>query len=127
MHSRPTPARALRLGAEYFEAHNWNTVNSLVADKSSGWSVFGSYAFLPKLSAFGRYDWVKPNQYTNPDAREDYFNAGLSYNVVHGIDVALVYKRDAADNALVPTSNGTIGGTDHGTYDEFGIWSQIQF
>ena len=117
----------IRLGAEYFEAHNWNNVTSTAADKSSGWSVFGSYAFTPRISAFGRYDWVNPNQYTNPAAKENYFNAGLSYAVVDGVDLALVYKRDAADNAYVPTSNGVIGGVNQGTYDEFGIWSQIKF
>ncbi|MEO1967643.1 MAG: FlxA-like family protein [Sphingomonadaceae bacterium] len=117
----------IRLGAEYFEAHNWNNVTTTAADKSSGWSVFGSYAFSPKISAFGRYDWVNPNQYTNPAAKENYFNAGLSYAVVDGVDLALVYKRDAADNAYVPTSNGVIGGVNQGTYDEFGIWTQVKF
>jgi hypothetical protein len=117
----------VRAGVEYFEASNWNNVTTLASDKSSGWSAFGSFAFTPKLSVFGRYDWVKPNKATNPALKDQYFNAGLNFKPLKAIDLALVYKRDRAENGFLPTSNGTIGGIDAGTYDEFGLFTQIAF
>jgi hypothetical protein len=117
----------LRAGVEYFEAKNWNNVTTFASDRASGWSAFGSFAFTPKLALFGRYDWVKPNKDTNPALRDHYFNAGLDFKPVKGIDLALVYKRDRAENGFLATSNGTIGGLDSGTYDEFGLFSQIAF
>jgi hypothetical protein len=117
----------IRAGVEYFEAKNWNNVTTLATDRSSGWSAFGSFAFTPRLSVFGRYDWVKPNKDTNPALKDNYFNVGLGFKPVKGVDLALVYKRDRAKNGFLPTSNGTIGGLNSGTYDEFGIFSQFAF
>jgi hypothetical protein len=117
----------IRAGVEYFQAKNWNNVATLAEDKSSGWSAFGSFAFTPKLAVFGRYDWVKPTKETNPALKENYFNVGLNYKPIKEIDLALVYKRDSARNGFISTANGTIGGLDKGTYDEFGIFSQFAF
>lgn len=117
----------IRIGGEYFWARNWNQVVSDPGDRSSGWSVFGSYAFMPRLAAFGRYDRVKPSRRLNPALEDEYFNLGLSYQLIKNVDLALVYKRDVAENGLIPTSNGTIGGAVQGTYDEFGIWAQLRF
>ena len=117
----------VRVGVEYFEATNWNNVTTLVSDKSSGWSAFGSFAVTPKLSLFGRYDWVKPNKDTNPALKDNYFNAGVNFKPLKEIDLALVYKRDRAENGFLSTSNGTIGGADAGTYDEFGLFTQVAF
>ena len=116
-----------RIGVEYFTAKNWNNVATTTSDKSDGWSAFGSFNFTPKLALFGRYDWVNPNQYTDPSAKEHYYNIGVDYIVVKNIDVAAVYKRDSADNIAMATSNGTIGGVNYGTYDEFGIFTQLKF
>lgn len=117
----------VRLGVEYFRAKNWNNITTVASDSSSGWSGFGSFAFTPQISVFGRYDWVKPSKDINPDLKDNYFNVGLNYKPVKNIDVALVYKRDRAENGTISTSNGTIGGVDEGTYDEFGIFSQLSF
>lgn len=127
----------VRMGVEYFSATNWNTVTSTTADKSTGWSAFGSYAFDKDFALFGRYDRVDPNKYTQPSASDKYFNVGLNYTGVKNVDIALVYKRDAADNVAISTSNGVIGCstsatktggcTGNGTYDEFGIWTQFKF
>lgn len=117
----------IRLGLEYFRAKNWNNVTTVAGDSSSGWSTFGSFAFTPQISVFGRYDWVKPSKDINPALKDNYFNVGLNYKPVKNIDVALVYKRDRAENGTISTSNGTIGGVDEGTYDEFGIFSQLSF
>jgi hypothetical protein len=117
----------VRAGVEYFQAKNWNNVTTVASDKSSGWSAFGSFAFTPKLSLFGRYDWVKPNGDTNPALKDNYFNAGLDFKPIKEVDLALVYKRDRAENGFLPTSNGTIGGVASGTYDEFGLFTQVAF
>ena len=119
--------KRIRAGVEYFTARNWNSVTTAATDKSNGWSAFGSFAFTPKFSAFGRYDWVKPSRDINPAFRDRYFNVGVDYKPIAPLDLALVYKRDRANNGLLSTSNGTIGGADHGTYDEFGLFGQFAF
>lgn len=117
----------VRIGVEYFNATNWNNVTTVASDKSDGWSAFGSFAFTPRISAFGRYDWVHPAKLTNPALKDHYFNVGLNYKPIGPLDIALVYKRDRAVNGLLATSNGTIGGVDQGTYDEIGVFTQVQF
>ncbi|MEO8547889.1 MAG: porin [Sphingomicrobium sp.] len=117
----------VRAGVEYFTAKNWNNVTTVATDKTSGWSAFGSFAFTPKIAVFGRYDWVNPNQETNGPLNENYFNVGVSLQPVKNIDLALVYKRDSAKNGVISTSNGNIGGSIDGTYDEFGVFSQVKF
>jgi hypothetical protein len=117
----------IRAGVEYFEAKNWNNVTTTATDSSNGWSAFGSFAFTPKLSVFGRYDWAKPNKDTNAALKDHYFNAGVNYKPLKEIDLALVYKRDRAENGFLSTSNGTIGGVNSGTYDEFGLFTQVAF
>lgn len=116
-----------RLGVEYFAADNWTSVTSPVKDHADGWSAFGSFAFTPKIGVFGRYDWVKPNKDTHPTLKDEYFNVGLNYKPVPPLDLALVYKRDRAENGLIATSNGTIGGVTQGTYDEIGLFGQVAF
>ncbi|HEX6784755.1 MAG TPA: porin [Sphingomicrobium sp.] len=119
--------KRIRAGIEYFAAKNWNTVNSVSNDKSDGWSAFGSFAFTPKILAFGRYDWVKPSKDLNPTMKDRYFNAGVDYKPIPPLDLALVYKREKANHGLIATSNGTIGGPLDGTYDEIGLFGQFSF
>jgi hypothetical protein len=126
----------IRAGVEYFHAKNWANVVAVSGglptpqDKSDGWSAFGSFAFNPKMAVFGRYDWVKPSGDINPSLKDHYFNVGLNYKPVKEVDLALVYKRDRANNGFLSTSNGTIGGTKaltDGTYNEVGIFGQFAF
>jgi predicted porin len=117
----------VRVGIEYFSAKNWKNVTTAAHDRTSGWSAFGSYAFAPKFTAFGRYDRVNPDKDSNPALDDAYFNVGLDYALAKDIDLALVYKRERAENGLIATSNGTIGGTDRGRYDEIGLWAQVKF
>jgi hypothetical protein len=119
--------KRVRAGIEYFTAKNWNNVTTAASDKSQGWSAFGSFAFTPKIAAFGRYDWVKPSRDINPALTDHYFNLGLNYKPIPPIDLALVYKREKAVNGFLATSNGTIGGLDSGTYGEVGIFGQLAF
>jgi hypothetical protein len=117
----------IRAGVEYFWAKNWNTVTSNSSDKSDGWSAFASYAFMPQVAVFGRYDWLKPSHDLNPALKDNYFNAGLDYKPLPPLDLALVYKHDRVTHGTISTSNGTIGGPAHGSYDEFGLWGQFAF
>jgi hypothetical protein len=119
-----------RVGVEYFAAKNWNNVTSVGGDKSDGFSLFGNFNFAPKLSVFGRYDYVKPSKDVNNALKDNYFNIGLNWEPVKIVDLALVYKRDKVENGLLSTSNGTIGGTlpgRSGTYDEIGLWGQFRW
>ena len=117
----------IRAGVEYVAARNWNNVNTVAEDKASGWSGFGAFAFMPELAVFGRYDWMKPSKDLNPAMKDNYFNIGLDYKPIAPVDLALVYKRDKVKHGLLSTSNGTIGGADHGSYDEVGIFGQLAF
>jgi len=120
----------VRAGVEYFAAKNWNNVTTVGTDKSNGWSAFGSYAFTPQIAAFGRYDWVKPNRDANSALHDHYLNLGVDYKPLAPLDIALVWKRDRANNGFLSTSNGTIGGltnTTDGTYSEVGIFGQFVF
>jgi len=119
--------KRIRAGVEYFAAKDWNNVNTVGSDKSDGWSAFGSFAFTPKVLAFGRYDWASPSRDINPALKDHYFNVGLDYKPLPPLDFALVYKRERANHGLLSTSNGIIGGPDHGTYDEIGLFGQVAF
>ena len=119
--------KRIRAGIEYFSAKNWNTVASPLNDKSNGWSVFGSFAFTPKVSVFGRYDWEKPSSDLNPALKDHYFNLGLDFKPINPLDLALVYKRERTNNGFLSTANGTIGGLDHGNYSEIGLFGQLVF
>jgi hypothetical protein len=116
-----------RVGVEYFAADNWNTITSAKGDKSDGYSFFGNYNFTPQISVFGRYDYMKPSKDLTSSEKDNYFNIGLNYEPVKIVDLALVYKRDAIDNGLLSTSNGTIGGLKKGTYDEVGLFGQLRW
>ena len=128
--------KRVRAGLEYFAARNWNNIttapdplpaSSTPDDKSNGWSAFGSFAFTPKISLFGRYDRLKPSRDLNPSMRDDYFNVGLDYKPIDPIDLALVYKHERVTHGLLATSNGIIGGPDRGSYDEVGLFGQLSF
>jgi hypothetical protein len=116
-----------RLGVEYFKANDWNNVTSVASDDSEGYGGFGSFQFMPQWAVFGRYDYVKPNQKTAPSLKDNYYTLGVSYSPAKIVDFALAYKRDKADNGSISTSNGTIGGSVDGTYDEVGIWAQFRW
>ncbi|MDH7639745.1 hypothetical protein [Sphingomonas oryzagri] len=123
------------IGGEYFHAKNWNNTNTVATDKADGWSVFGNVNFAKTWSVFGRYDWVKPNKITNDDFKQHYFNAGIQWEPVKIVDLALVYKREVGNNGdLVAASLGNqnapsvaipIGG--RATNSEIGLFGQLRF
>jgi hypothetical protein len=121
------------LGAEYYSAENWKTgnnnavVSSNPTDKADGYSVWGSVVPMEKVALFARYDYAKPNKDTNSRLKDNYYNVGVSYEAYKNIDLALVYKYEKVENGSISTSNGTIGGSNDGTYDEIGVWAQTKF
>jgi len=128
--------KLLTIGAEYFSTKNYTTngityvTSATVSDKAEGYSVFGSVNFLPKMSVFGRYDWVKPRETGAEALRDHYYNVGVQWSPVKIVDLGIVYKRDNVDNGSFATANGTIGGTNSttdGTYKEIGLFGQFRF
>lgn len=132
--------KRIRAGIEYFTARNWNNITTAPVplpapvtpnDRSHGWSAFGSFAFTPKISVFGRYDRVKPTDVviagTGGTVKDNYFNAGVDYKPIPPLDFALVYKHERANNGFINTANGNIGGLDRGKYDEIGLFGQFVF
>ncbi len=123
-----------RAGVEYLNATDYTAVTSKAADKAEAYSVFGSYQFLPQWAVFGRYDYTQPNKDTAPSRKDNYFNVGLGYTPVKGVDISLVYKHDKAENGTFSTSNGVIGNSatlaghsNDGTYDEVGAFMQLKY
>ena len=132
--------KRIRAGVEYFTAKNWNNITTApqplpapntANDRAHGWSAFGSFVINPQFNIFGRYDWVKPTDVvvagTGGSVRDHYFNIGVDYKPIAPLDFALVYKRDRANNGFINTSNGNIGGLDHGSYNEIGLFGQLAF
>ena len=132
--------KRVRLGVEYFNAKNFFNVQtapepapapSTPNDSGHGWSGFGSFAFTPKIFVFGRYDLVKPTGVRVAGAagetKDHYFNAGVDYKPIAPLDFAVVWKHEKTSNGFINTSNGNIGGNDHGKYDEIGLFGQLVF
>ncbi len=119
-----------RIGGEYLWAKDWADVlqaNPAKTNTTEGYSVFGSLNLTSKVAVFGRYDWIKPKKNTAPTFDDDYFNVGVSYSPIKPLDFALVYKREQANNASLTSTNGVVGGTINGTYNEIGLFSQVKF
>lgn len=120
----------IRLGVEFYDAHNMAAADiTSVGHGEFGQGVggFASYQFDPKWSVFGRYDYVQPNRIPAVKVKDNYFNVGIDYSPTKIVDFALVYKRDKADDGTIGTQNGTIGGSNDGTYNEVGIFSQLRW
>jgi hypothetical protein len=117
----------LRVGAEYFEAKNWDQVLTPETDKADGYSIWGSIKVKNDLALFARYDDVSPSKTLQPALENTYFNVGLAYSPRPKIDLALVYKQDKVENGSFTTTNGTVGGLREGKHEEIGLWNQLQF
>jgi type II secretory pathway pseudopilin PulG len=124
------------IGGEYFHTKNWNNPTTEAAEsKADGWTAFGNVNFAKTWSVFGRYDWVKPNKEINDGLKEHYYNAGIQWEPVKIVDLALVYKHETLDNGnLISASIGNqnapgvtipIGG--HAINREIGLYGQLRF
>lgn len=120
-------ANGLRVGVEYFSANNWTAVTSATSDGAHGVSAFASYQFLPEFAVFGRYDSVDPRTKTAPLMNDNYYTFGVTYSPVKIVDFSLAYKHDGVGHGTLGTSNGNIGGSVNGSYNEIGLWGDFQW
>ena len=117
-----------RLGAEYFAASDWNEVITAASDRAEGSSLWASYRFTGRWSAFGRWDQAKTSRDLAPRRRDEYFNAGVAISPHESLTFALAYKHEKVDGGgFVDTAYGTLGGTVDGTADEVGLWARTSF
>jgi len=119
-------ADGLTLGLEWFAADKWNdvlTASTTPTTKSSGTSLFGSYAFPDTaFSVFARYDEVKPTKDTDASQEDKYYNLGVAWRSSANLTWALAYKNDKL------TDNLKLGfTTDSLKTQEFGVWAQVKF
>ncbi len=115
-----------KIGGEWFEADDWNTVISTSTDKSDGYSTWAQVNFNPTWSIFGRYDESKPSKDLKPNLKYTYYNAGIQWTVNKAFAASLVYKYADVAGGTLGTSNGTIGSVSpnfKGKYSEIGIWT----
>jgi hypothetical protein len=144
----------LRLGGEYFSAKNYKTVKDAagaaygtssivtanggvpVSDRADGFSTWVSYAFGAQWAVFGRYDSSKLSKDVAPNLKDTYFNVGVAYKPIKGLDFAVAYKNEKVENGSTSVSGAnanssyTIGGANalhNGTFDEFGLFARWAF
>ncbi len=117
------------IGIEYFNAHNYSktAVKTGPTDKQDGYSVWASVKPMAKMAVFARYDYAKPSKDLHSSLKDQYYNVGVSYKARKNVDMAVVYKHDKVENGTISTSNGSIGGSNEGKYDEIGVWTQVKF
>jgi hypothetical protein len=144
-----------RLSAEYIDAKNYKTVNSIAAgvfgtqdvvagaltgtlnnDAAKGFSVTASYAFNATWNVFARYDNVNLSENVLPNLKDKFYDAGIDYKALKSLDLALVYKNEqvyggaATIGSADANSTYVIGGatsTTDGTFREIGLYAQYKF
>lgn len=122
-------SKQFRVGVEYFQAKNWANVTTPYADKTDGYSVWGSISVTDKVSIFARYDNANLSKDIDDNAKDKYYNAGVQYQVTKGFVLAAVYKHEQQDgnpNLLTPISIPTGVHSDRST-DEVGVWGEVKF
>lgn len=120
-----------KVGGEYMWANadvNAAQTTTKIADKSEGYGFFGNVNVAPRWTLFGRYDWVKPRETTQPSLVNPYYNVGIQYEPAKIVDLALVYKHDVIDHGSFADQNFATNAINlHATYDEIGIFSQFRW
>lgn len=106
-----------RLGMRYSYASNWANLYSVNSERSGSWSVWSSVQVAPHWSVFARYDRAQPTRLNDPTRRSIYGNAGVQWQPVKRLRLALAFKRNALrwENGELRRSN------------EAGIWSEFSF
>jgi hypothetical protein len=127
-------ANGIRVGVEYFNANDWNSVTKVTSDQAHGISTFASYQVTPEWGVFGKFENVQPNTKIALPVNDNYFNVGISYSPVKIVDISLVYKHESTEQGNINTSNGVIGQTvgaftpaSRGAYSEIGLFGDLQW
>jgi hypothetical protein len=118
-------AGPFRIGGEYFSSDNWNQVTKVPKDESDGWSAWGSWAFTPEWGVFARYDKAKLSKDLDPTNKDEYYNAGVEWNVRKGIRLAGVWKHEDAKSSPLNTDGNPV--FQKIKTDEIGVYTQIDF
>ncbi|SHM12865.1 hypothetical protein [Rhodanobacter sp. OK091] len=120
------------IGGEYFMAKNWDDVlkyqgvvpaPAAIKDKADGYSVFGDWTFMPQWALFARYDSVT-YKYSGVNGvykqlKDTYYNAGVSYDVMKNLRLALAWKYDKLEGpAASPFTYKT---------NEIGFWGILSY
>lgn len=119
-------------GAEYFHSENWDDILKYqgtgpaplsVKDKADGYSVWADWHFYDQFAVFARYDHVSYKYTTLTDVerelKDKYYNAGISYDVLKNLKLALVYKHNQLD--------GPFATPYHYKTNEVGFWGMLSF
>ena len=107
-----------RVGAEYFQAKNWNNVLTAESDKADGYSVWSSIGLTDGgITLFGRYDKADLSKNIDPSLEETYYNLGVEFPLVKGVKLATVYKYTHRENDT---------DIDLET-KELGVWGEFRF
>lgn len=123
----------VRLGATVFYANDFAkdiVTGAAPEDKARGGSAWAAFEIFPKVTVFGRGDYVQPKVDGNSGLKDVYFNAGVQYQPVKKVDVALVYKHERVRSGTISTGNGVVGTStagETGTYQEVGAFAEMAF
>jgi len=120
----------VKIGGEYFTAHDWNQVTTVAQDKADGYSGWLQLKVARDWTLFDRYDSANPSKDLKPALKYDYDNVGVQWQVAKPVMASLVYKYAEVKNGTLSTSNGTIGSTKAGAdgkYNEVGLWFSYDF
>jgi hypothetical protein len=134
-------SKLFTIGGEYLHANNLNNAISSTgvnppADKADGFTVFGNVNFYKTFSVFARYDHLKPSKDLNPFVKDNYFNAGLQWEPVKIVDLAIVYKHESINNLDGVSSytynfqnapSLTVAKGQRATTSEIGLFGQLRF
>lgn len=115
---------AFRLGAEYFTARNWNTVQGARSDTADGYSLWASAPVADRVSVFARYDAASLSRQLDRHAKNTYYNAGVQFDIRKGFQLAAVYKHEQGDKAVdtpVPPHVRQVRS------NEIGVFGQVAF
>jgi hypothetical protein len=102
-------------------------VQTVATDKADGYAGWFSFNFTPDFAAFVRVDETKPSKDLAPNLKNTYANLGVAYRARKNVDLALAYKQDKVEKGTMSLSNGTIGGSNEGKFNEIGFWAQVVF
>jgi TolA-binding protein len=119
------------IGGEYFTAKNWDDVLKYqgtgavplaISDKAHGYSAWADYKFAPGWAVFARYDKLdyKYTTVLNADRslNDKYYNAGVSYDFLKNLRLALAYKHNQLDGPVAAYTYKT---------NELGFWGMLTF
>ena len=89
----------INIGGEYFQADNWNNVNTVATDSADGVSFWVS-APVSRVELFARYDLTNPSKDLNPDLKSTYYHAGVQFKPAKLLTVAVAFKHTTVDSGL---------------------------